>query len=166
MPAPEYIPLGSASARPSTTSIAEIGPSWPTSSRPSLARFNGSATPLRANSQSWAQQRADVDVAEAAWAPAVDDAHHLLGRDAVGRHRGDERARAGADVDVELVDRAVDGQQVERAQGADLVDAAGEAAADRARARSSSARGACLARAVRRCLPASRSTTFPMSADS
>ena len=42
---------------------------------------------------------------------------------------GDERAGAGADVDVELVDGAVDRQQVERAQGADLVDAAGEAAA-------------------------------------
>ena len=34
-----------------------------------------------------------------------------------------------ADVDVELVDRPVDRQQVERAQRADLVDAAGEAAA-------------------------------------
>ena len=39
---------------------------------------------------------------------------------------GDEGAGAGADVDVELVDRAVDGQQVERAQRADLVHAAGE----------------------------------------
>ena len=56
-------------------------------------------------------------------------AHHLLGRDAVGRQRGDQRAGAGADVDVELVDRAVDRQQVERPQRADLVDAAGEAAA-------------------------------------
>ena len=36
---------------------------------------------------------------------------------------------ARADVDVEVVDRAVDRQQVERAQRADLVDAAGEAAA-------------------------------------
>ena len=38
-------------------------------------------------------------------------------------------AGRGADVDVEVVDRAVDRQQVERAQRADLVDAAGEAAA-------------------------------------
>ena len=59
----------------------------------------------------------------------VDHAHHLLGRDAVGRQRRDERAGARADVDVELVDRAVDRQQVERAQRADLVDRAGEAAA-------------------------------------
>ena len=42
---------------------------------------------------------------------------------------GDEGARAGADVDVELVDGPVDRQQVERPQRADLVDAAGEAAA-------------------------------------
>ena len=42
---------------------------------------------------------------------------------------GDEGAGAGADVDVELVDRAVDGEQVERAQGPDLVDAAREPAA-------------------------------------
>ena len=41
----------------------------------------------------------------------------------------DERPGARADVDVELVDRAVHRQQVEGAQGADLVDAAGEAAA-------------------------------------
>ena len=75
------------------------------------------------------QQRADVDVAEGRRHLAVDDAHHLLGGDAVGRHRGDERAGAGADVDVELVDGAVDREQVERAQRADLVDAAGEAAA-------------------------------------
>ena len=59
----------------------------------------------------------------------VDDPHHLLGGDAVGGQRGDERAGARADVDVELVDRAVDRQQVERPQRADLVDAAREAAA-------------------------------------
>ena len=59
----------------------------------------------------------------------VDRAHHLLGRDAVGHERGDQRAGAGPDVDVELVDRAVGGEQVERPQGADLVDAAGESAA-------------------------------------
>ena len=59
----------------------------------------------------------------------VDHAHHLLGRHAVGRERRDQRARARADVDVELVDRAVDRQQVERPQRADLVDRAREAAA-------------------------------------
>jgi len=63
--------------------------------------------------------------------------HHLLRRDAVGQRRGHERAGARADVDVELVDRAVHRQQVKRAQRADLVDAAGEAAAaeDERRAR-------------------------------
>ena len=59
----------------------------------------------------------------------VDDPHHLLGRHAVGGQRGDERAGARADVDVELVDRPVDREQVEGAKGADLVDAAGHAAA-------------------------------------
>jgi hypothetical protein len=58
----------------------------------------------------------------------VDHAHHLLGRDAVGRQGGDQRTGARADVDVELVDRAVDRQQIERAQRADLIDASGEAA--------------------------------------
>ena len=59
----------------------------------------------------------------------VDHLHHLVGRDAVGQHAGDEGAGAGADVDVEVVDGAVDGEQVEGAQGADLVDPAGESAA-------------------------------------
>ena len=76
-----------------------------------------------------AQQRAEVDVAERRRHLLVDDPHHLLGRDAVRAQRGDERAGRGADVDVELVDRAVDAQQVQRAEGADLVDRAREAAA-------------------------------------
>ena len=76
-----------------------------------------------------AQQRAEVDVAERRRHLLVDDPHHLLGRHAVGGQRGDERAGGRADVDVELVDGAVDRQQVERAQGADLVDRAREAAA-------------------------------------
>ena len=58
----------------------------------------------------------------------VDRAHHLLGRDAVGHQRGDQRPGAGPDVDVELVDRPVRRQQIERPQGPDLVDAAGESA--------------------------------------
>jgi hypothetical protein len=76
-----------------------------------------------------AQQRADVDVAEGRRRLLVDDPHHLLGSDAVGRHRGYEGPRAGADVDVELVDGPVDREEVERPQRPDLVDAAGEAAA-------------------------------------
>ena len=75
------------------------------------------------------QQRPERDVGERRGQLAVDHPHHLLGGDAVGDHAGDEGAGAGADVDVELVDGPVDGQQVERAQGADLVDAAGEPAA-------------------------------------
>ena len=71
----------------------------------------------------------DVDVAERRRHLLVDDPHHLLGRDPVGGERRDERAGARADVDVELVDGAVDREQVERAQRADLVDAAREAAA-------------------------------------
>ena len=75
------------------------------------------------------QQHVEVDVAERRRDLVVDDPHHLLGRDPVGRQRGDQRAGAGADVDVELVDAAVDREEVERAQRADLIDPAGEAAA-------------------------------------
>ena len=93
------------------------------------------------------QQHVEVDVAERRRDLVVDDPHHLLGRDAVGGQRGDERAGARADVDVELVDRAVDREQVERAQGADLVDGAGEAAA------AEDQRGLRLARAPARLAP-------------
>ena len=71
----------------------------------------------------------EVEVLELGGDARVEHLHHLVGGDAVGEHRGDEGAGAGADVDVEVVDGAVDGEQVEGAQGADLVDAAGEAAA-------------------------------------
>ena len=70
----------------------------------------------------------EVEVLELGGDPLVEDLHHLVGGDPVGEHPGDEGAGAGADVDVEVVDGAVDGEQVESAQGADLVDAAGEAA--------------------------------------
>ena len=59
----------------------------------------------------------------------VDRPHHLLGRDAVGRERRDQRAGRRPDVDVELVDRPVARQQIQRPQRPDLVDAAGEPAA-------------------------------------
>ena len=145
--------------------MAEIDPSWPTRPRAMRASCNGSVDAgARELDEVGAQQRADVDVAEGRRHLPVDDAHHLLGGDAVGRHRGDEGAGAGADVDVELVDGAVDRQQVERPQRADLVDAAGEAAAaEHERRLGAASRGACPSRAaVRRCLPASRSTTLPM----
>src|SRR4029079_18967926 len=63
-----------------------------------------------------------VHVAKRRGQVLVEDPHHLLGRDAVGDGAADERAGAGADVDVEVVDRAVDREQVEGAEGADLVD--------------------------------------------
>ncbi len=50
MPEPEYKPLGSASARPSTMSIAEVDPSWPTRSLVTRASLRGRVTPARANS--------------------------------------------------------------------------------------------------------------------
>ena len=97
----------------------------------------------------------------------VDDPHHLLGSHAVGRQRGDERAGAGADVDVELVDGPVDGQQVERAQRADLVDPAGEpAAAEHERCLGALRRGAAPRVAPRRLSAAVSSlTTLPIGAD-
>ena len=75
------------------------------------------------------QDLVEVEVFELGGDPRVQHLHHLVGGDAVGEHPGDEGAGAGADVDVEVVDRAVDGEQVEGAQGADLIDAAGEAPA-------------------------------------
>ena len=74
------------------------------------------------------QQHLALDRREAGDGLAVDDPHHRLRRDAVGGQRAHERAGARADVDVEVVDRAVDRQQVERPQRADLVHGAGEPA--------------------------------------
>ena len=76
-----------------------------------------------------AQQGAQVHVAEGRRHLAVDDPRHLLRSDARGQQARHEGSGARPDVDVELVDRPVDAQQVERPQCPDLVDAAGEAAA-------------------------------------
>src|SRR4029077_11094220 len=75
-----------------------------------------------------AQHPPQLEVLELRGHAGVDHLHHLVGGDPVGQHRGDEGAGAGADVDVEVVDRAVDGEQIERPQRPDLVDAAGESA--------------------------------------
>ena len=75
------------------------------------------------------QHLAQIEVVEVRRDPLVDHLHHFVGRDAVGEHAGDEGAGAGADVDVEVVDGAVDGEKVEGAEGADLVDAACHSAA-------------------------------------
>jgi hypothetical protein len=74
------------------------------------------------------EQHPERDVGEWRREVTVDHAHHLLGRDPVGDHARDEGAGAGADVDVELVDRPVDGEQIQRPQGPDLVHAAREPA--------------------------------------
>ena len=75
------------------------------------------------------QDLVEVEVLELGGDTLVEDLHHFVGGDAVGEHGGDEGAGARAHVDVEVVDGAVGGEQVERPQGADLIDAAREAAA-------------------------------------
>ncbi len=91
---------------------------------------NGSMAPLRANSPRLGRSRSPTSIAlNGRLALARHDPHHLLGRYAIGAERGDERAGGGADIDVELVDGGVYGEQVDRAQGADLIDPAGEPAA-------------------------------------
>src|SRR5258708_14847361 len=52
----------------------------------------------------------------------------VLGRGGVGDAGADHGAGAGTDVDVEVVDAAVEESVVEGAQGADMVDGAGESA--------------------------------------
>ena len=117
------------------------------------------------------QQRADARVRERRRALLDDHPHHLLGRDAVGDRGRDERAGARADVHVELVDGPVDRQQIERPQGADLVDAAGEAAAAEHQRRLRSRRRRRLRPEPREAPPgrsaaaASSLTTCPSSAD-
>ncbi len=59
---------------------------------------------------------------------SVQDADHLVRRDPGREHAADEGTGAGADVHVEVVDPGIDGEQIEGAQRADLVDAAGETA--------------------------------------
>ncbi len=76
-----------------------------------------------------AQQVVEVDVAEGLGLFGGGDAHHLLGGDAVGAERRDERPGGGADVHVEVVDGGVHREQVERAQRPDLVHPPGEAPA-------------------------------------
>ena len=77
-----------------------------------------------------------------------DDAHHLLGGHTVGAQRGDERPGGGSDIDVELVDRAVDREQIEGPQRADLIHPAGEAAPAKHQGRLVAVVGACLLRNV------------------
>ena len=127
MPSPEYSPVGSASASARTMSTAET---W-RRSRPRVRRRLASAqrehhAPGDELAVVGLEQRADPGVGERRGHLLDDDPHHLLGRDPVGHGGGDERARAGADVDVELVDGLVDREQVERPQRPDLIDPAGE----------------------------------------
>ena len=91
------------------------------------------------------QQRVDAGVRKRRRDLLHDHPHHLLGRDAVRHRGGDQRAGTGPDVDVELVDRAIHREQIERPERADLVDAPGEAAASEheRRARSLAAAAGC-----------------------
>ena len=101
----------------------------PTSRRARSAALTGSSAPLRAYSRM--SRRSSVPMlmsrSEAgAWLTA-----RIIssGRDPVCRERCDERTGRRPDEDVEVVHRRVDAQQIERAERADLVDAAREAAA-------------------------------------
>ena len=130
MPSPVYMPFGRLAARPWATSISDASrsvrrdlPCQP--EQPQRQQRRGGDEALVVGPQ----QHVLVHVLKRRGQVLVQDPHHLLGRDAVGDGRGDEGAGAGADVDVELVDRAVDGEQIEGAQGADLVHGAGESAA-------------------------------------
>ena len=59
----------------------------------------------------------------------VDHLVHFVGGEAIGEERGHDGPCAGADVDVEVVDGAVDQQIVDGTQRADLIDCAGQPAA-------------------------------------
>ena len=121
--------MGSASARPTPRSIAEKLAD-PDQRAQQLERAQRQHRRLLQEAEVVGLQHlVEVEVVELGGDPLVEHLHHLVGRDAVGEHPGDEGAGAGADVDVEVVDGAVDREQVEGAQGADLIDAAGEAAA-------------------------------------
>ena len=124
------MPDGSASPSASTRSTAESAPRLPATVRGHAERVQRQLQRLpRELALVEAQEHLAVQRWQRVRHLVVDRAHHLLGSDAVGRQRRDQRPRAGPDVDVELVDRAVRGQQIERPQRPDLVDAAGEAAA-------------------------------------
>ena len=76
-----------------------------------------------------AQKIPEVDVPKRLGILAGGYPHHLLRRDPVGAEGRDERPSGSADVDVEVVDGAVDSEQVECAQRPDLVHPAREAPA-------------------------------------
>ena len=124
------MPVGKPLARPVTTSTADSSFRWLTSS------LRDSRHPQR-EGQRLAhdpavvgfEQGAEGDVPQGRGQLVIQDPHHLLGGDPIRDHAGHERARAGAHVDVELVDGAVYGQQVEGPQGTDLIDAARKAPA-------------------------------------
>ena len=121
---------GSPSASPRARSMTETSPSWrgQLASQPSALSGQGHAL-AQELAHVGPQQVADVDVAERQRTLGRDHAHHLLGRDPVGAQGGDEGAGRSPHVDVELVHRPVDREQVQRPQRPDLVHPAGEAAA-------------------------------------
>ena len=128
------------------------------------ARSGSSRQPAREAPVVRPQQGAQRGVLDRRRQRLVEDPEHLLRRDAVRDHARHEGAGAGADVDVELVDRAVDGEQVERTQRAHLVDAAGEPAAAEDERSLVAPAAALLLPLLPRGLPSGPSswTTFPM----
>ena len=61
--------------------------------------------------------------------PVINGLDDVVGGQAVGNERGNKRARAGADIDVEIVDAQPHQHLVDGAQGADLINGAGNATA-------------------------------------
>ena len=120
-------PLGEPHRHVHHRDLADVG--WRAGGRPPTTRSGSTAAGWRRPGSSGRSRCFSVGILDRRGQRRVEDPHHLLGGDAVGDHAADEGAGAGADVDVEVVDGAVDRQQVEGAQSADLVDAAGEPAA-------------------------------------
>ncbi len=54
--------------------------------------------------------------------------HHLRG-EAIGEQRGDQCTGTGPDLDIKIVDRAIDEKVLDRAQRADFIDGTGQPAA-------------------------------------
>ena len=114
------MPDGSTSPSPTTRSMSE---NWPTCAgeraQPAPPTRSGSAHALgRRTRETLGRSSMPRSMSRKGVGHLlVDHPHHLLGGHAVGGERGHEGAGAGAHVDVELVDRAVDRQQVEARAG-------------------------------------------------
>ena len=111
-------------------STAETWPRSPPSVRSSAPRRNGSRRPCRRTRGSWGAAASHADRRGNAVGTCWSMTRIICsGVTPLATSAATNEPGAGPDVDVELVDRAVDRQQVERPQRPDLVHAAGEAAA-------------------------------------